>query len=73
MKDNAQTAAITTGARCATTTPINTKRPGAHRDRRAAAHRETTQPTCRTPGIAGGGTAITTGQGTCHTSFRAPD
>jgi len=40
--------------RCATTTnPINTKRVGAHRDRRAAAPRESQQPTCRTPGHCG--------------------
>jgi hypothetical protein len=47
--------------RCATTNPINTKRPGAHRDRRAAAPVNHTVNLPDPPGIGFGGTAITTG------------
>ena len=47
--------------RCATTNPINTKRPGAHRDRPAAAPVNHNRQPARPPGIAVGGTAIPTG------------
>jgi hypothetical protein len=61
MKDNAKTVAITTSVPLRpTTNPINTKRPGAHRDRRTAAPLNHTA-NLPDPDIAVGGTAITTG------------
>ena len=53
MKDNAKPPPSPRACRCATTNPINTKQPGAHRE----PHNQPAGP----PGIAGGGTAITTG------------
>jgi len=71
MKDTAQIAAITTSVPSRSTNPINTNRPGAHRDRRAAAPREPHRQPARPPGITGGGTAITTGTSLPHVLPRA--
>src|SRR6478672_2967724 len=71
MKDTAQSAAITTSVPSRSTNPINTNRPGAHRDRRAAAPREPHRQPARPPGITGGGTAITTGTSLPHVLPRA--
>ena len=64
MKDNAQTAAITTSGRHHTN-PIDTKQPGAHVTgaQQPPVNHTTNLPD---PGIAVGGTAITTGRSLPH-------